>query len=241
MMDITKFNKLILLVAVWLIKDLQLMASQDCIETVTTVSKCPSNASEQKIRASEKCSKACGNSEGDIKYEYHCMIASTYKELVEMCAKPKVLFSYCPMYDQVGHQIQKDESRPCNTSVGSRGSVYNSTDTLYCDLSKCLELHASNGTTSGTTPKMTSTKINDRENSDHLKWIIPVILIVLITIVLIIIFFKKRKESSNCFENLTPDCWKSPTKGNKKNEQIEDLVNGQKLLSGTGDNAAGIV
>lgn len=235
-MDSTEINRILL---VLLIANTPLLtASQSCIETVTRVLKCPSNASEYKKRESEKCSKACGNSKGVYEHKYHCMLDSTHEELLEMCAIQKVLFSFCPMYDQNGHQIQKDESRPCYTS--SMRPIYNSSDNFYCDLSNCLELHAASGTTSGTTPR---TQINDGENRDHLKWIIPVVLISITTIVLIIIFYKKcqSKESSNCFQILTPDCWKSPTKGNKKNEQIEDLKNGQDLLSGTADNAAGIV
>lgn len=56
------------------------------------VSECRSNADEYEKRASEKCTKACGNSEGDIKYKYHCMLDSTHKDLFEMCAIPKYLF-----------------------------------------------------------------------------------------------------------------------------------------------------
>lgn len=243
-MDSSRF---ILLVAVWLIMDLQLTASQVCNETVTKVSKCPSNASERKERASEMCSNACGNPEN----EYHCMIVSTHEELVEMCAKPKARFSFCPMYDQEGYQIQSDLTRPCDTD-----EVYISTDFSNCGVSKCLKLHASSGTTSGTTLNRTRTEINgttietttirtsenDGENRDHLTWIIPVIVIVLMTTTCIFLIFlcKKclSKESSNCFQKLTPDCWKSPTKQIKKNEQIEDSKNRQELLSETGDNVA---
>lgn len=69
------------------------MASQVCTETVTRVSMCPSSDSEYKNRASEKCSKACGNTEGNLKYKYHCMLDSTRKELLELCAIPEVVFS----------------------------------------------------------------------------------------------------------------------------------------------------
>lgn len=59
---------------------------------MTKVSECPSNASELEKRASEKCSTACGNSERDIKYKYHCVPDSTHKGLYKMCAIPKYLF-----------------------------------------------------------------------------------------------------------------------------------------------------
>lgn len=56
------------------------------------VSECLRNTSEYEKLALEKCSKACGNSEGDIQYKYHCMMDSTHKDLFEMCAIPKYLF-----------------------------------------------------------------------------------------------------------------------------------------------------
>lgn len=68
------------------------MTSQVCTETVTNVSECPSNVKEYEKRATEKCNKACGNSKGDIKYKYHCMLDSTHKYLIEMCAIPEYVF-----------------------------------------------------------------------------------------------------------------------------------------------------
>lgn len=59
---------------------------------MTGVSECPSNANENEKRATEICSKACGNSKGDINYKYHCMPDSTRKYLIEMCAIPEYLF-----------------------------------------------------------------------------------------------------------------------------------------------------
>lgn len=59
---------------------------------MTRVSECPGNTNEYEKRALEKCSEACGNSEEYIKYTYHCMLDSTHKELLEMCAIPKYLF-----------------------------------------------------------------------------------------------------------------------------------------------------
>lgn len=69
------------------------MASKVCIKTLTTLSVCPSNTGEYKKRASEKCSRACGNMDGDMKYKYHCMMDSTHRILLEMCAIPEVIFS----------------------------------------------------------------------------------------------------------------------------------------------------
>lgn len=221
-----------------------LVTSKVCTGTVKRVSECLRNTSEYEKLASEKCSKACGNSEGDIQYKYHCLLDSTKKDLLEMCAIPKYLFDYCPAFDRKGYQIQKDESRPCNTS--SSRTYYNSSELFFCDLTNCLDSFAITSSDSPSeTTNITTIQISDRESDHHLKWIVPVAVAVIILIIGLIFFIRKRQqksESFNYFQNLTLDCWKSPTKGIKKNEQIEDsVIKGQKLLSGTGDNVANIV
>lgn len=71
--------------------------SQICTETVTKVSECLSDTSEFEKWASEKCSKACENSsERGYQFKYHCMWDSTHRELLEMCATPKLLFGIEP-------------------------------------------------------------------------------------------------------------------------------------------------
>lgn len=92
---------MILLLAVVLFSPL-VITSKVCRETVTEVSECPSNNNENEKRATEICSKACGNSKGDINYKYHCMPDSTRKYLIEMCAIPEYLFDFCPTYDRRG-------------------------------------------------------------------------------------------------------------------------------------------
>lgn len=194
------------------------ITSQVCKETVTKVSECPSNASELEKRASEKCSTACGNSEGDIKYKYHCVPDSTHKGLYEMCAIPKYLFDYCPAYDQKGELIQKDESRPCNSS--SSRPFYNSSELFFCDLTNCLESPTSTTSDSPSeTTDMTTTPIPDGERwYRHLIWISAIVGTFLI--IYLIIFVWKRKqssESSNCLELFTPDCRKPHGKKRQEN------------------------
>lgn len=218
--------------------------SQICTETVTKVSECLSDTSEYEKRASEKCSKACENStERGNQFKYHCMWDSTHRELLEMCATPKLLFGFCPAYDLKGQQIQKDESRPCSTN--SFRTYYISSELFFCDLTNCLESPTSTTSDSPSeTTDMTMTQIHDGESwHHHLIWILAALAVISLIIGLTF-FIRKRQqgsESSNCFQNLTPDCWKSPTKGIKKNKQIEDSVNMQELLSGTGDNVVIIV
>lgn len=216
--------------------------SQVCTETVTYVSECPSNVKEYEKRATEKCNKACGNSKRDIKYKYHCMLDSTHKHLIEMCAIPEYVFEYCLAYDLKGPQIQKDRSRRCNTS--SSRTYYSSDELFFCDLTNCLDSFTNTTSDSPSEkPEMTTTQMPDGENwHHHLIWIAAIAVISLIIGQMFFIWKRQQSsESSNCFQNLKPDCWKSPTKGIKKNKQIEDSVNMQELLSGTGDNVVIIV
>lgn len=217
--------------------------SQICTETVTKVSECLSDTSEFEKWASEKCSKACENSsERGYQFKYHCMWDSTHRELLEMCATPKLLFGFCPAYDLKGQQIQKDESRPCKTS--SSRTYYNSDEMFFCDLTNCLESPTSTTSDSPSETTDITTQIPDGESSHHhLIWILAALAVISLIIGLIFFIQKRQQssESSNCFQNLTPDCWKSPTKGIKKNKQIEDSVNRQELLLGTGDNVVIIV
>lgn len=182
--------------------------SHVCKETVRIVSECPRNKSEHKKLASEKCSKACGNSEGDIKYKYHCLLDSTNKDLLEMCAIPKYLFDYCPAYDRKGYQIQKDESRPCNTS--SSRTYYNSSELFFCDLTNCLDSFAITSSDSPSeTTNITTTQMSDGESwHHHLIWITPVpVAMISLMIICIIFWIRKRHPNStklyDCLKLLT--------------------------------------
>lgn len=201
---------ILLLLVIVVYFPLKSITGQVCTETITTVLECPNNTIEYEKRASEKCSKACGNSEGDMKYKYHCMLDSFHKDLVEMCAIPKYLFDYCPAYHRKGKQIQKDESRPCNTS--SSKTYYNSDELFFCDLTNCLGSFTSTTSDSPSeTTDMTMAQIPYGESWYlHLKWIAATVVTFLI-IGLIIFLIRKRQqsnESSNCLQISTPDCLK---------------------------------
>lgn len=222
-MDNTQMCSILLLVHVpiWLNDMSKCKAIDVCTETVTRVSKCPRNTREYSERVSERmCFKACRHSEGD--YKYHCMQDSTTGELKEMCAIPKYLFSFCPAYDPVGQQIQKDESRPCFTS--SSATYYISSNLFFCNLTICLD--SPTNTTSDSpieTIDMTETQ------NDGKSWYYFLISIITITAVLtslsIFLVWKKRQnnEYSICFQILTPGCcWKSPRKEPMENKQNEE-------------------
>nr|XP_034331395.1 uncharacterized protein LOC117690805 [Crassostrea gigas] len=179
--------------------------SQVCTETVTNVSECPSNVKEYEKRATEKCNKACGNSKRDIKYKYHCMLDSTHKYLIEMCAIPEYVFDYCPAYDLKGPQIQKDESRRCNTS--SSRTYYNSDELFFCDLTNCLDsLTSTTSDSPSETTDMTMKQIPDGESwHHHLIWILAAITVISL-IICLIFFIRKRQQSSE-----SSDCHQNPT------------------------------
>lgn len=182
--------------------------SQICTETVTEVSECLSDTSEYEKRASEKCSKACKNStERGNQFKYHCMWDSTHRELLEMCATPKLLFAYCPAYDLKGQQIQKDEFRPCSTT--SFRTYYSSDELFFCDLTNCLESPTSTTSDSPSeTTDMTMTQIPDGESwHHHLIWILPAIAVIGLIIGLIFLIWRRQQssESSDCHQNPTPE------------------------------------
>lgn len=191
------YNMILLLVVV--LFPLLVFTSQVCKETVTKVSECPSNANEYEKMATKKCTKACGNSEGDIKYKYHCMLDSTRKYLIEMCAIPEYLFDFCPAYDQRGKQIQKDNSRPCNTS--SSRTYYNSDELFFCDLTNCLDSFASTLSESPSEkPEMTTTQMPEGES-----WYPYLILILMVgaclnifTVIFLIWNRHQSRKFSNC-------------------------------------------
>lgn len=190
--------KIMLLLAVVLNFPL-VITSEVCTETVTKVSECPNNANEYEKRATEICTKACGNSMGINKYKYHCMLDSTRKYLIEMCAIPEYLFDFCPAYDRRGKQIQKDESRPCNTS--SSRTYYNSTELFFCDLTNCLDSFVSSPSEK---PEMTTTQMPDGESWYlHLIWVAIVPIVLIIGLIFLLRKRKKRKESSDCHQNPT--------------------------------------
>lgn len=200
------YNMLLLLLGVEIYFPLPTI-SQICTETVTKVSdQCPSDTSEYEKLASEKCSKACENStERGNQFKYHCMWDSTHRELLEMCATPKLLFGYCPAYDQKGQRIQKDESRPCNTT--SSRTYYNSDELFFCDLTNCLESPTSATSDSPSEiPDMTRTQMSDGEISYlHLIWVA----VVAIGLNIGFIFWKckrqQSRESSDCPRIPTPE------------------------------------
>lgn len=191
---------MILLLAVVLFSPL-VSTSKVCTETVTGVSECPSNANEYEKRATEICSKACGNSKGDINYKYHCMPDSTRKYLIEMCAIPEYLFDFCPAYDRRGQQIQKDESRPCNTT--SSRTYYNSTELFFCDLTNCLDSFVSSPSEK---PEMTTTQMPDGESWYlHLIWVAIVSIVLITGLIFLLRKIQQRKESSDCHQNPKPE------------------------------------
>lgn len=176
------------------------ITSQVCTVTVIKVSKCLSNSSEYEKLTLEKCSKACENStEKGYRFKYHCMWDSTHRELIEMCATPKILFGYCPAYDRRGQQIQKDNSRPCKTS--SSRSYYNSDELFFCDLTNCLDSFSSTTSDSPSeTTDMTMAQIPDGESWYlHLIWIAgTVVTCLIIGLIFLIRKIQQSNESSDC-------------------------------------------
>lgn len=120
--------------------------------TLNSVSHCP-NVSEYIQRATDKCAEVCTNNTQDGGCSYHCMRDSYKTSLVEFCAKPKILFEYCPEYDPIGRTIQKDIYTLCKPSDPLE-KVYRSSDLFFCDPGNCLQLREA-GVRTGLTSLMT--------------------------------------------------------------------------------------
>lgn len=152
--------------------------------TLRIVSHCPS-VSDYIQRGTDKCAEVCTNNIQDDGCSYHCMRDSYKTSLVEFCAKPKFLFSFCPEYDPIGRTIQHDYYTPCNSSESSQ-IFYRSSDLFFCDQGNCLQLHDTTVTGLITEATPVSGNIND------MIWpIVLLFILLLLSAVLLVIRVRK--------------------------------------------------
>lgn len=173
----------------------QQAASDIYQHTLRTVSRCP-NVSDYLQRATDKCAEVCKNNIQDGGCSYHCMRDSYKTSLVEFCAKPKLLFGYCPEYDPIGRTIQKDIFTRCKPSYPSQ-EFYRSSDLFFCDRDVCQQLREA-GVNTGLTNLMTdatpvSRDINDTWLSQY--WYIVLLLgVALISCCALACVFRLRRR-----------------------------------------------
>lgn len=117
-------------------------------DTLKKVRACPTE-SDYGERALKTCAGCCENILQDGNCAYHCMRDTSKTSILEFCAKPKILFDFCPEYDPVGKRIQKDTETLCNSS--SSLNYFNSSDLFHCDPENCLQLYGDSQNTEGTT------------------------------------------------------------------------------------------
>lgn len=115
--------------------------------TLAEVSTCPTR-SDFDERSYNRCANVC---EFDMQEgcAYHCMRDSSKTRLVEFCAKPKILFIYCPEYDPVDQTIQKDEDTLCNST--SSTIFFLSSNIFKCDPNSCFQINERTVRTDATT------------------------------------------------------------------------------------------
>lgn len=165
--------------------------------TLDIVSTCPSPR-EYMQRSLAKCADVCRSYMLDGNCAYHCMRDSSKTQLVEFCAKPEILFDYCPEYDPVDQTIQKDMVTLCNST--STRNYYNSSDIYFCDPENCLQLFESSVRSGATTLMNESTEMN---GGDSQEWYIPLIgCVVGFTVVILIggifwLFYNRGRFSGN--------------------------------------------
>lgn len=188
--------------------------------TFGTVSHCP-HESEHMKRASDKCAVACGSYFQTENCAYHCMRDSSKKTLVEFCAKPVLLFDYCPVYDLLGQRIQKDFDTLCKKSKSFQRH-YNSSDIFFCDPENCLQLHDAGGSTdlTGLVTKKTpsnSGDINDTLSSQY--WYMPWLFsLAVIAVLVIVCIFLMRKKLSAWFGKITTKRNSNDREENRENK-----------------------
>nr|XP_034331297.1 uncharacterized protein LOC105330088 isoform X3 [Crassostrea gigas] len=154
--------------------------------TLRKVSNCPTSVSDYIQRAKDKCSEVCTNSLQDDGCSYHCMRDSYKTSLVEFCAKPKVLFDYCPEYDPIGERIQKDIYTLCKPSNPLQ-IFYRSSDSLFCDQGKCLQLRDAGVSTSVTSLMTDTTPVSGDLNESWLSQYWFVVLLFGLAVILCIV------------------------------------------------------
>lgn len=162
--------------------------SQIYESSLAIVFKCP-NSSEYTYKTLEKCANVCGNSIQDGSCAYHCMRDSSKTKLVECCAKPKILFEYCPEFDPVHQTIQKDQTTLCNSQFPR--NYYNSSDIYFCDPNSCLQLYDPSdfsGTTGLTTLMNGTTEKNGGDNQQVQSFRIWFLTLMLVAVVIAVAF-----------------------------------------------------
>lgn len=180
--------------------------------TLRTVPHCP-NVSDYIQRATDKCAAMCTNNIQDGDCSYHCMRDSHKTSFVEFCAKPKLLFDYCPEYDPIGQTMQKDIYTPCKPSNPSE-RFYSSSDLFFCDQRNCLQLHETGVRTGLTSLTTDATQVSGDINDTWLSQYWPIVLLLGVALILCIVLlciFRQRGRLMAHFQKWTK-------KGNPEND-----------------------
>lgn len=151
------------------------------------VSKCP-YPSEYMNKTFEKCVDVCGSYIQDGNCAFHCMRESSKTRLVEFCAKPKILFEFCPEYDPVDQTFQKDTASLCNSTFNR--PYYESSDIYFCNPDNCLQLLESDVRSGATTLMTGTTEMNGGDIQE--VWplqIWPLILLLVVVVVVVLASF----------------------------------------------------
>lgn len=181
--------------------------------TLRNVSHCPS-VSDYIQRARDKCAEVCTNNIQDDGCSYHCMRDSYKTSLVEFCAKPKLLFDYCPEYDSIGQTVQKDIYTPCKPSNPFE-RLYNSSDLFFCDQDKCLQLRDASVSTSVTSLMTDRTPVSGDLNESWFVVLLFGLAVILFIVLAIGGIFRLRGRLVAIFRKCTK-------KGNPNNVQNEN-------------------
>lgn len=187
--------------------------------TLDIVSRCPSPR-EYIQKSIAKCAYVCESYRQDGNCAYHCMRDSSKTKLVEFCAKPEILFDYCPEFDPVHQTIQKDTATLCNST--STRNYYSSSDIYFCDPENCLQLHESSVRSGAKTPMSETTEINSGDSQE--KLITLFVFMAALILVVLLGFFDQFLLKRGIFSACTRKMAK------KSNPDVQQLYENQTTL-----------
>lgn len=100
-------------------------------QTLQTVTSCPENTDEMKVRDRKKNCDSIAREQNCTKPEkfmYHCVMNALENAFIEVCAPEYRIHGYCTEYNEVGTVIQEHYNRKCADVTPPCASTYLSTE-----------------------------------------------------------------------------------------------------------------
>lgn len=112
-------------------------------QTLQTVTSCPENTDEMKVRDRKKNCESIARKQNCTKpekFKYHCVMNALENALIEVCAPEYRIYGYCTEYNEVGTVIQEHYNRKCADVTPPCASTYLSTESYSMYFPTCVFL-----------------------------------------------------------------------------------------------------